>query len=123
MRRMLLVVVALTVPASALSLAMTGGVASAAGPKGKTVCTTVSGTVASGMLSISGCTDANGANTGGGAHPFGFGTLAAGGTLTWNSGFMTTFATPTLTPTSAKHCPGYSKTATTNPTADNSRVP
>ena len=118
MRRILLVAAALAIPASGLSLALTGGPASAAsGPKGKTVCTSVAGT-ASTTVTISGCTDSNGANTGGGTLPLTVASLAGGGTVTWNSGFTSAFSAATLTPTSAKHCPGYVKNAITNPTAD-----
>jgi len=118
MRRILLLAAALAIPVSGASLALSGGPASAAsGPKGKTVCTTVTGTSA-GTITISGCTDSNGANTGGGSHPISATALASGGTVTWDSGFTSTFAAPTLTTTSAKHCPGYVKGATSNPTAD-----
>ncbi len=44
MKRILLLAAALAIPASGLSLALTGGAASAAsGPKGKTVCTSIAG--------------------------------------------------------------------------------
>lgn len=117
MRRILLVVAALAIPASGLSLALSSGVASAAGPKGKTVCTGVNGT-ASTTITISGCTDSNGANTGGGSQPISAAALATGGTVTWLSGFTATFSAPTLVSTSAKHCPGYVKGGSSNPTAD-----
>jgi hypothetical protein len=118
MRRILLVAAALAIPASGLSLALTGGAASAAsGPKGKTVCTSVAGT-ASGTVTISGCTDSNGANTGGASHPISTAALATGGTVTWVSGMTSTFGAATLVSTSAKHCPGYVKGASSNPTAD-----
>jgi hypothetical protein len=117
MRRILLLAAALAIPASGFSLALTSGVASASGPKGKTVCTSINGT-ASTTVTVSGCTDSNGANTGGGTHPIPTSTLATGGTVTWNSGFTSTFSAPTLVSTSAKHCPGYVKGASSNPTAD-----
>jgi hypothetical protein len=119
MRRILLVAAALAIPASGLSLALTSGPASAgSGPKGKTVCTSVAGT-ASGNVTISGCTDANGANTGGGSQPISTAALATGGTVTWLSGKTSTFGAATLVATSAKHCPGYVKNATSgNPGAD-----
>jgi hypothetical protein len=118
MRRILLLVAALSIPAAGASLALSGGAASAAsGPKGKTVCTTISGT-ASTTVTISGCTDVNGANTGGGSQPLTVGALANGGTVTWDSGFTSTFSAATLVSTSAKHCPGYVKNGTSNPTAD-----
>ena len=118
MRRILLVAAALAIPASGLSLALTGGAASAAsGPKGKTVCTSVAGTAA-GTVTISGCTDSKGANTGGASQPISTASLATGGTVTWVSGTTSTFGAATLVSTSAKHCPGYVKGASSNPSAD-----
>jgi hypothetical protein len=117
MRRILLLAAALSIPVAGASLALSNGVASAGGPKGKTVCTSISGT-ASTTVTISGCTDSNGANTGGGTQPLTVASLAGGGTVTWDSGFTSTFSAAALTATSAKHCPGYVKNAATNPTAD-----
>jgi hypothetical protein len=120
MRRILLIAAALAIPLSAMSLAMTSGVASAKGgpkpPKGKTTCSSLSGTVSA--IVISGCVDASGANTGGGTPPFSGSVLASGGTVTWNSGFTSTSTAPTLTSTSSKKCPGYVKGGANNPTAD-----
>jgi len=116
MRRILLVAAALAIPLSAMSLALTNGVASASGPNGKTTCSSLSGTVSS--LTISGCVDSGSAHTGGGTPPFSGTVLASGGTVTWNSGFTSTSAAPTLTATSAKKCPGYVKGGSSNPTAD-----
>ena len=118
MRRILLVAAALAIPASGLSLALTSGPASAAsGPKGKTTCTSVAGT-ATGTVTISGCTDANGATTGGGSQPISTAALATGGTVTWLSGKTSTFGASTLVSTSAKHCPGYVKGGSSNPSAE-----
>src|SRR5665213_2936488 len=118
MRRILIFAAAIAIPASGLSLALSSGPASAAsGPKGKTVCTTVAGT-ASGTITISGCTDSSGANTGGGTHPVATTSLATGGTVSWLSGKASTFSAATLVSTSAKKCPGYVKNASSNPTAD-----
>src|ERR1700730_5432036 len=106
MRRILLVGAALGIAASGLSLALTSGAASAAsGPKGKSTCTSVPGP-ATGTVPISGCPDANGANTGGPSQPISTAALATGGTVTWLSGNTSTFGAATLTSTSAKHCPG-----------------
>jgi hypothetical protein len=49
--------------------------------------------------------------------------LANGGTIEWLSGSTTTIGAPTLTATSAKACPGYSKTATVNPVAEKFTAP
>jgi hypothetical protein len=118
MRRLLVIAAAFAIPASGLSLALTSGPASAAsGPKGKTVCTSVAGT-ASGTVTISGCTDANGADTGGASQPISTAALATGGTVTWVSGKTSTFGAATLVSTSAKHCPGYVKNGNNNPSAD-----
>jgi hypothetical protein len=117
MRRIILVAATLAVAASGLSLALTGGAASAAGPKGKSTCTSVAGT-ATGTVTISGCTDSNGANTGGASQPISTAALATGGTVTWVSTTTATFGAATLVSTSAKHCPGYVKGASSNPSAD-----
>jgi hypothetical protein len=118
MRRILLVAAALAVAASGLSLALTGGTASAgSGPKGKTHCASVAGTT-TGTVTISGCTDSNGANTGGASQPISTAALATGGTVTWVSSTTATFGPATLVSTSAKHCPGYVKGASSNPAAE-----
>ena len=94
--------------AMALGALAPGVATAAAGPKGKTACTTITGTVA-GNISISGCVDASGANTGGASVPFPTLNLATGGTITWASGKTTTFGPPVTVPTNAKKCPGYVK--------------
>jgi hypothetical protein len=38
--------------------------------------------------------------------------------VTWDSGFTSTFSAATLVSTSAKHCPGYVKNGSSNPSAD-----
>ena len=117
-RKLTLLAAAVAIPASALSLALAGGTASAAsGPKGKTVCTSITGS-ASGDVTIIGCADVNGATTGGGSQPLPATALATGGTVTWLSGDTTTFAAPALAATSAKKCPGYVKGGGSNPSAD-----
>ena len=117
MRRILLVAAALAIPAAGMSMALTGGVASAAGPKGSTTCSSVNGT-ATGTITISGCVDKSGANTGGGTTPITTTSLATGGTVTWLSGKTSTFGAATLVATSNTKCPGYVKGGSTNPTAD-----
>jgi hypothetical protein len=114
---MILLAAALAIPASALSVALTSGPASAgSAPKGKSTCTTVSGSTVSSTITISGCTDSNGAMTGGGTASISFATLANGGTITFLSGDTMTFSAPHLATPNAHKCPGYSKTAATNPT-------
>ena len=88
--------------------AVAPGVAGAAGPKGKTICTTITGNAAS-TVSISGCTDVGGANTGGGSQPLPVASLAVGGTVTWLSGKTSSFGAAVTTATNAKKCPGYVK--------------
>lgn len=118
MRRILLLAAALAIPASGLSLALASGPASAAsGPKGKTTCSSITGT-ATGDITISGCVDSNGASTGGASEPVTAAELSAGGTVSFVSGTNAMFSAATLTATSAKHCPGYVKGAATNPTAE-----
>jgi len=105
---------ALAIPVSGAAVVGLTGPASAKAPKVTIVCTTITGTV-SGTITVSGCT---GGNTGGSSTPLPATALATGGTLTWVSGSTTTIGAPALASTSPKKCPGYSKTATTNPTAD-----
>ena len=115
MRRILLTVVAMLIPAAGLTL----GVASTAGAAtGKITCTTFTGN-ASSTLVISGCT---GGNTGGSSQPLSALSLATGGTVTWVSGSTTTSGVPTLTTVAPTHCPGYVKppkgTTPPEPSAD-----
>jgi len=107
----LLTVAALLVPITGLTLGIAAGTAGAAG---SIVCSTISGN-ASGNVTLSGCT---GPNTGGGSKPVTATDLATGGTFTWLSGGTTTIGAPTLVAVSAKHCPGYVKNASSEPSAD-----
>ncbi len=111
MRRILLTVVAMLIPAAGLTLGLSG---TAGAATGKITCTTFTGN-ASSTLVISGCT---GGNTGGSSQPLSALSLATGGTVTWVSGSTTTSGVPTLTTVAATHCPGYVKGAATNPSAD-----
>jgi len=113
MRRVILAAAALTIPISAFAATATmGGAASTKVVKIK--CTTITGTIAS--IVVSGCT---GGNTGGSSMPTPGTALALGGTITWVSGSTTTIGAPTLTPVvPAKKCPGYVKNAATEPTAE-----
>jgi len=110
MRRILVTLAVLTVPISALTL----GFAGTAGAAGKMSCTTITGN-ASSTIVISGCT---GGNTGGMSAPLTAVALATGGTIHWVSGSSTTIAAPTLTSIPATKCPGYSKGASSNPSAE-----
>ena len=88
MRRLFLVAAALAIPASAATVDLSGGIASAIGVT--TTCTTMTGT-ATGTIVLSGCT---GGSTGGSSQPTMV--LAAGGTITWNNGNTTTITKPQL---------------------------
>jgi hypothetical protein len=121
MRRALLIAAALAIPASVVLMTLDGGQALAAsGPKGKTVCSGLSGSTASGHVQLSQCVDANftGGGTGGGTGLLSISVLTNGGPVTWNSGKVTTFGMPTLITKNAKHCPGYVKGGSSNPIAD-----
>jgi hypothetical protein len=118
MRRILLLVATLAIPASGAFVALSGGQAWAkGGPNGKVTCTGINGSD-TGNVTLSGCTDTGSANTGTGSQPFPATSLATGGTITWLSGKTSTFGAPTLTSTNPKHCPGYVKDASSNPSAD-----
>ena len=118
MRRTLLLVAALALPGSVIFTALDGGQAFATGPHGKVTCTSIHGSVSSGTVTISGCTDTNGANTGAGSHPISIAVLEAGGTVTWNSGKTSTFSKPLLASTKATKCPGYVKGGSNEPSAE-----
>jgi hypothetical protein len=110
MRRTLLVIAALIIPISGLTL----GIAGTAGAAGSITCSTIAGN-ATGTITLSGCT---GPNTGGSSKPTSAAALATGGTITWVSGGTTTFAQPTLAAASATKCPGYVKKAASEPAAE-----
>lgn len=118
MRKLLLLITALAIPTSVVLVALNGGQALAAGPRGKITCTTVNGSISSGFVTVSGCTDVNGANTGPGSQPVSIAVLEAGGTVTWDSGKTSTFSAPALVSTKAKKCPGYVKGASNEPSAE-----
>jgi hypothetical protein len=106
MRRAWVLGAALTVLVSGAS---TVGLAGQAWAGSKIGCTTITGSVATG-ITISGCT---GGNTGGGSQKMSATLLQNGGTIKWLSGSTTTLSPPVLTPISAKKCPGYVKGGTT----------
>ena len=111
-RRMLGAALAL---AAGLALVSGGQAGAATGPKGKVVCTTITGTV-SGTITVSGCSGT--ANTGTQTQPIPTASLASGGTITWQSGKTTTISAATIVSKNAKKCPGYVKGASSNPSAD-----
>lgn len=112
-QRMLGAALALTVTGVAL---VGGGQAWAAGPKGKVLCTTITGNSSS-TVTLSGCTGS--AVTGGSSMPIPVASLAGGGTVTWINGKTSTFSAATIVPTKPKKCPGYVKGApdSQNPSA------
>jgi hypothetical protein len=116
MRRTLMLVAALAIPVSgAAMVGLTGPAYAGSKPPKVTIeCTTITGNAAT-TVTVSGCT---GGNTGGGSQPLPATALATGGTITWLSGTTTSIGAPALTPTSAKHCPGYVKGAASEPTAE-----
>ena len=113
------------VSAAAVALAASGifalfATSASAGskPHGKIVCSTMSGSVGSGTITISGCSGT--ASTGGSSQPLSIALLANGGPVTWTNNDVTTFGKPTLNSTgNPKHCPGYTKPTKTNPTPPN----
>jgi hypothetical protein len=108
-RRLLAGAGAFALAATSVALVATpAGAKAAPKPKGKTVCSTVVGTV-SGTIQLTNCVDANGANTGGSTVPFPTLNLATGGVFTWTSGKTTTTGAPATTVTKATKCPGYVK--------------
>jgi hypothetical protein len=98
------IVVLFAMPASAAS-----------GPHGKVTCTTMSGSLNSGTITLSGCTGSAVPGTGGSSQPLSIGLLASGGPVTWINNNVTTFGAPTLVGKKAKKCPGYVKPTKTNP--------
>ena len=114
----LLAVPALTLPfVCAAVLALPGTASASSGPKGKIVCTTLSGSLGSGTITISGCSGTAVPGTGGSSMPLSIGLLASGGPVTWVNNNVTNFAAPVLASSKAiKHCPGYVKPPKGGPT-------
>jgi hypothetical protein len=112
-------VLALSISGLALVASGTAGAAKAPPkPKGKTVCSTVNGTV-TGTIQLTGCVDVGGANTGGSTVPFPTLNLALGGVFQWTSGKTTTTGAPVTLPANAKKCPGYVKVKKSDPPVTN----
>jgi hypothetical protein len=93
-RRVGLIGAVLATVCSGISLALPGSVASAQS-RGRTVCSTVSGTEPAAVVTISGCVDSHGADTGGGSQPLPLDVFAYGGTIKWLSGRETTLGPAT----------------------------
>jgi hypothetical protein len=87
-----------------------------AGPKGKITCTTMSGSLGSGTITISGCSGSAVPGTGGSSVPLSITVLASGGPVGWVSGQTTVFGAPALVSKKATHCPGYVKPPKGGPT-------
>ena len=110
-RKAFMLLAVLAVPVSVLSVTLNSGAASAksSGPKGKIACTTMTGSIASGTITISGCGGTAVPGTGGSSRPLSIAVLESGGPVTWINGQVTNFSAPVLVSASAKHCPGYIK--------------
>jgi hypothetical protein len=117
LRKACMLVAVLAVPLSVLSVTLNSGAASAksSGPKGKITCTTMSGSVSSGFITISGCSGTAVPGTGGGSKPLSIAVLASGGPVTWVNNHVTNFSAPALVSAKPKHCPGYVKPPKTGP--------
>lgn len=111
MRKALMLVTVLAVPVSVLSVTLNSGPASAksSGPKGKITCTTMSGALTSGTITISGCSGTAVPGTGGSSKPLSIAVLENGGPVDWVNGQVTDFSKPALASANPKHCPGYVK--------------
>jgi hypothetical protein len=101
---------------AAVALASTGiavlfamPASASSGPHGKVTCTSMSGSLSSEMITISGCSGTAVPGTGGSSHALSILILANGGPVNWDSGAVTTFAKPSLGTAKATHCPGYVK--------------
>jgi hypothetical protein len=108
MRRILMLAAALAIPASGLA---TVGLATEAGAATTIVCTAFNGSVSSGTVQANGCTPTS---TGGSSTSLSIAVLATGGPVTWTSGKVTTFGTPTTHSAVGKKCPGYVKPTKTD---------
>jgi hypothetical protein len=103
-------VAAIALAASGVAVLFAGPAsAKSSGPKGKTTCTAMNGSTSSESVTISGCSSTGTPGTGGSSKPLSILTLASGGPVDWVNGTVTAFASPALTSTNAKHCPGYVK--------------
>ena len=108
-------VAAVALAASGIAVLFAMPASASSGPKGKITCTHMSGSLSSGQITISGCSGTAVPGTGGSSTSLSISLLANGGPVTWVNGKVTTFAKPALGSASAKHCPGYVKGASANP--------
>jgi hypothetical protein len=110
-RKAFMLVAVLAVPISVLSVTLNSGPASAAssGPKGKISCTTMTGSIGSGTITVSGCSGSAVPGTGGSSKPLSIAVLESGGPVTWANSHVTNFSKPALASAKAAHCPGYVK--------------
>jgi hypothetical protein len=117
MRKAFMLAAVLAVPVSVLSMTLNSGPAWAksSGPKGKIACTTMSGSVGSGTITISGCSGSAVPGTGGSSKPLSIAVLESGGPVTWVNNNVTNFSKPVLAPGKATHCPGYVKSTKKDP--------
>ena len=119
-RKAFMLVAVLAVPVSVLSVTLNSGSAwaKASGPRGKITCTTMSGSVSSGTVTISGCSGSAVPGTGGSSEPLSIAVLESGGPVNWVNGQVTNFSAPALVSANAKHCPGYVKGASSEPSLE-----
>jgi hypothetical protein len=102
-------VAAVALAASGIAVLFAMPASAKGGPKGKITCGTMSGSVPSGLITISGCSGSAVPGTGGSSIPLSITLLANGGPVTWVSGQVTTFGKPALGSKKGTHCPGYVK--------------
>jgi hypothetical protein len=109
-------VAAVALAASGIVAAFAVQASAASGPHGKFTCTSISGSVSSGFVTISGCSGSAVPGTGGSSQPLPFASLVSGGTVTWVNNQTTTIDQPVLNGSKKPtHCPGYVKPSKTNP--------
>ncbi|HLI72891.1 MAG TPA: hypothetical protein VKU86_03350 [Acidimicrobiales bacterium] len=106
---------AVALAASGIVTALAGPASAKGGPHGKVTCTSMNGSTGSGTITLSGCSGTATPGTGGSSQPLSIAVLAAGGTVTWINNQTTTFGAPNLVGGNPKHCPGYAKGASSEP--------
>ena len=116
MRRALLLAAAMAIPVTGFALATSP--TAWAGSHNKVVCSTLSGPLSNLTISCTG--GANGTDSATGVNGS---VLAVGGMVNFTNGDSITFGKPASGSTSAKHCPGYVKGATSEPVATKFTLP